>query len=191
MRDRNTVIAVLAGLMLALTACGSLNTAGKNESSAETAAETAAGSTVEMPNPWSETTDLEEAEKAAGVDFDPPVENSLPEGYEFVKYRYMDGLLETVYKKGDDEIVIRVSTKLGGTELSGDYNSYSKEWEENFKGLTVKCKGDGTLINCANADVETTHFAVLINPGQEGKGLTADELKSIFMGMQAGPLEAK
>ena len=83
------------------------------------------------------------------------------------------------------------STKVGGKELSGDYNNYSKEWEENFKGLTVKCKGDGTLINCANADVETTHFAVLINPGQEGKGLTADELKSIFMGMQAGPLETK
>ena len=191
MRDRNTVIAVLAGLMLVLTACGSLKKKKKNESSAETAAETAAGSTVEMPNPWSETTDLEEAEKAAGVDFDPPVENSLPEGYEFVKYRYMDGLLETVYKKGDDEIVIRVSTKLGDTELSGDYNSYSKEWEENFKGLTVSCKGDGSLINCANADVESMHFAVLINPGQESRGLTADELKSIFMGMQAGPLEAK
>ena len=106
-------------------------------------------------------------------------------------YRYTDKLLEAVYKKGDDEIVIRVSTQVSGIELNGDYNNYSKEWEENFKGLTVKCKGDGTLINCANADVETTHFAVLINPGQEGKGLTADELKSIFMGMQAGPLEAK
>lgn len=186
MRDRNIVIAVLVGSMLALAACGGVNSV-KTGSTEEAAAQ----STVEMPNPWSETLDLDEAEKAAGVDYDPPVENSLPEGYEFVTYRYMDGLLEDIYKKGDDEIVIRVSTKVGGKELSGDYNNYSKEWEENFKGLTVKCKGDGTLINCANADVETTHFAVLINPGQEGKGLSADELKSIFMGMQAGPLETK
>ena len=154
MRDRNIVIAVLVGSMLALAACGGVNSV-KTGSTEEAAAQ----STVEMPNPWSETLDLDEA--------------------------------EDIYKKGDDEIVIRVSTKVGGKELSGDYNNYSKEWEENFKGLTVKCKGDGTLINCANADVETTHFAVLINPGQEGKGLTADELKSIFMGMQAGPLEAK
>jgi hypothetical protein len=186
MRDRNIVVAVLVCSMLALAACGGINSA-KTGGTEEAAVQ----STVEMPNPWSETTDLDEAEKAAGVDFDPPVENSLPEGYEFVTYRCMDGLLETVYKKGEDKIVIRVSTKLSGEDLNGDYNNYSKEWEENFKGLTVKCKGDGTLINCANADVETTHFAVLINPGQEGKGLTADELKSIFMGMQAGPLEAK
>ena len=171
MRDRNIVIAILVGSILALAACGGVNSA-KTGSTEETAAQ----STVEMPNPWSETTDLDEAEKATGVDFDPPVDNSL--------------LLEAVYKKGDDEIVIRVSTQVSGIELNGDYNKYSKEWEENFKGLTVNCKGDGTLINCANADVETTHFAVLINPGQEGKGLTADELKSIFMGMQAGPLEA-
>lgn len=186
MRDRNIVIAVLVSSMLALAACGSVNS-GKTGAAEEAAAQ----GTLEMPNPWSESTNLDEAAKAAGVDFDPPVENSLPEGYEFVTYRYMDGLLESVYKRGDDEIVIRVSTKLSGAELSGDYNSYSKEWEENFKGLTVKCKGDGTLINCAIADVETTHFAVLINPGQEGKGLSADELKSIFMGMQAGPLETK
>lgn len=185
MRDRNIVIAVLAGAMLALAACGGINSA--KTGSAE---ESAVQSTVEMPNPWSETTDLDEAEKAAGVDFDPPVDNALPEGYEFEAYRYTDSLLEAVYKKGDDRIVIRVSTKLSGTELNGDYNNYSKEWEENFKGLTVKCKGDGNLINCANADVEAIHFAVLINPGQEGKGLTADELKSIFMGMQAGPIEA-
>lgn len=186
MRDRNIVIAVLAGSMLALAACGSVNSAGTASTEAA-----AVESTVEIPNPWSETADLDEAEKATGVDFDPPVENSLPEGYEFVTYRYTDKLLETVYKKGEDEIVIRISTQLSGIELNGDYNNYSKEWEENFKGLTVKCKGDGTLINCANADVETTHFAVLINPGQEGKGLTADDLKSIFMGMQAGPLETK
>ena len=186
MRDRNIVIAVLAGSMLALAACGGINSAKAGEPEAA-----AVQSTVEMPNPWSETADLDEAEKATGVDFDPPVDNSLPEGYEFVTYRYTDKLLETVYKKGEDEIVIRISTQLSGIELNGDYNNYSKEWKENFKGLTVKCKGDGTLINCANADVETTHFAVLINPGQEGKGLTADELKSIFMGMQAGPLETK
>ena len=53
MRDRNIVIALLAGSMLALAACGSVNS-GKTGSTEEAAAQ----STVEMPNPWSETTDL-------------------------------------------------------------------------------------------------------------------------------------
>ena len=95
MRDKNIVIAVLAGSMLALAACGGINSIKTGG-----AEETAVQSTVEMPNPWSETADLDEAEKATGVDFDPPVDNSLPEGYEFVTYRYTDKLLEAVYKKG-------------------------------------------------------------------------------------------
>ena len=79
MRDRNIVIAVLVSSMLALAACGSVNS-GKTGAAEEAAAQ----GTLEMPNPWSESTNLDEAAKAAGVDFDPPVENSLPEGYEFV-----------------------------------------------------------------------------------------------------------
>ena len=49
MRDKNIVIAVLAGSMLALAACGGINSikTGGTE-------ETAVQSTVEMPNPWSE-----------------------------------------------------------------------------------------------------------------------------------------
>lgn len=74
MKDKNMVIAILVGSMLALAACGSISQADQNESAAEAGTE----ATVEIPNPWHETADLEEAEKAAGVDFEPPVENSLP-----------------------------------------------------------------------------------------------------------------
>ena len=62
MRDKNIVIAVLAGSMLALAACGGINSIKTGG-----AEETAVQSTVEMPNPWSETADLDEAEKATGV----------------------------------------------------------------------------------------------------------------------------
>ena len=186
MKDKNLVIAILVGSMLALAACGSISQADQNESAAEAGTE----ATVEIPNPWHETADLEEAEKAAGVDFEPPVENSLPEGFEFVSYRYTDKILEATYSKGDEELVIRVSTTQSGLELSGDYNAYMKRWEVNFKGLVVECNGDGTLSNCSYADLENIHFSVLINPGDEGKGLSEEQLKSLFMGMQAKPLES-
>ena len=45
-----------------------------------------------------------------------------------------------------------------------------------------------TTANVATADLENIHFAVDCNPGEEGKGLDADQLKSLFMGMQAVPL---
>ena len=187
MKDKNMVIAILVGSMLALAACGSISQADQNESAAEAGTE----ATVEIPNPWHETADLEEAEKATGVDFEPPVENSLPEGFELVSYRYTDKILEATYSKGDEELVIRVSTTQSGLELSGDYNAYTKKWEVNFKGLVVECNGDGTLSNCSYADREDIHFSVLINPGDEGKGLSEEQLKSLFMGMQAMPLESK
>ena len=57
MRDRNIVIAVLVGSMIALAACG-----GGNSVKTGSTEEAAAQSTVEMPNPWSETQDLDEAE---------------------------------------------------------------------------------------------------------------------------------
>ena len=143
-----------------------------------------------MPNPWHETADLEEAEKGSGVDYEPPVENSLPEGFELVSYRYTDKILEATYSKGDEELVIRVSTTQSGLELSGDYNAYMKRWEVNFKGLVVECNGDGTLSNCSYADLENIHFSVLFNAADEGKGLSEEQLKSLFMGMQAKPLES-
>jgi len=187
MTDKNIVIGILVTAMLALAACGSANSAGKTETAAEAKTETV----VEMPNPWHETTDLEEAEKATGIDFEPPMENSLPEGYEFVTYRYTEDILEADYQRGEEQLTIRVSTTLSGLELSGDYSEYSKQWEENFKGLVVQCNGDGTLSNLTYADLENIHFAVECNLGEEGKGLSEEELKSLFMGMQAVPLEAK
>ena len=63
MTDKNIVIGILVTAMLALAACGSANSAGKTETAAEAKTETV----VEMPNPWHETTDLEEAEKATGI----------------------------------------------------------------------------------------------------------------------------
>lgn len=186
MKDKNMVIAILVGSMLALAACGSISQTEQNESAAEAGTEM----TVEMPNPWHETTDLEEAEKGSGVDYEPPVENSLPEGFSLASYRYTDKIFEAVYTNGDEELVIRVSTTQSGLELSGDYNAYTRKWEVNFKGLVVECNGDGTLSNCSYADREDIHFSVLFNAGEEGKGLSEEQLKSLFMGMQAVPLES-
>ena len=97
----------------------------------------------------------------------------------------MAGTLDAVYGNESDEMRIRISTELTGSDLSGDYNAYSAEWDRSFKGLSVHCMGDGETANAALFDVEDLHYAISLDPGLEGRGLTMDELNSILMGMQA------
>ena len=144
-----------------------------------------------MANPWTETEDLAEAIEGSGIEFDPPVEESLPVPefeMNFWKYLYMDGTIEARYENVDNEMIIRASTELAGTDLSGAYNEYTEEWEENFKGLAVTCRGDGETVNCATFGSGEVNFSVTFNAGEEGRGITVDELQSLVMGMQAVPL---
>ncbi len=144
--------------------------------------------TTTIPNPWSETDDLEEACEGSGIAFTDPVEQAIPDGLSRRPYRYMEDMLEVIYADDTDELTIRVSTEREELELTGDYNKYSKEWDEVFKGLRAHCSGDGETINVALFDGTGVHFAVMYNTGEEGRGLTPDQLKSLVMCMQASPL---
>jgi len=141
---------------------------------------------IGIPNPWTYTENLDEAIKASGLEFfDPPV--SVPEGYEFVTYGAMDGIIEAQYESDENKMVIRKSETLEGTDLSGDYNSYPENWEKSLKGLSVNLFGDGEKITAAYFGLGP-HFSLNIydkNGGSSlGKGITIDELSSIVMGMQ-------
>ena len=137
-----------------------------------------------MPNPWTETTDLDEAKSISGVEFDPPVGVSVPEGMNFFKYRAMPSVIEALYESVNDELVVRKSNQLSGKELIGDFNTYTKAWDTSVKGLTVHCEGDGETANLAYFDVGDVHFGVSFNTGFEGRGITMDQLHSLINGMQ-------
>ena len=143
-----------------------------------------------MINPWQETEALEEACEGAGILTDGPIPQALPkEGMELHPFRYMDGTLEMIYTDKEDELTIRMSVKEKGFDLTGDYNTYAKEWDENYKGLLAHCRGDGETINAAVFEGMGVDFAVMYNSGQEGRGLTSDQLKSLVMCLQAEPME--
>ena len=147
--------------------------------------------TIGTPNPWTETENLEEAEKGSGIRFSAPVEAALPKKDEgemhFWKYRWMPGTIEAMYESVNDEMIVRVSTEAQGDELAGVYQNYSQTWDETLKGLTVHCKGDGENISVATFDVDNMHYSITFDPETEERGLTADELNSLVNGMQASP----
>ena len=102
----------------------------------ETNEDAITGGEVQIPNPWVETTDLEEAQKAVDFEFT-PIE--LPEGYENQVYVYMreeadrDRIRQFAYK-GDERLLYEVRKE--GTD-SGDYSSYTKVETETVEGVEI------------------------------------------------------
>ena len=145
-------------------------------------------SAVGMANPWSETQDLEEAAAGSGIRLEAPMEG-LPEHdgspMNFWKYLWMDDVIEARYENINDEMIIRASSGKEKQDLSGDYTEYSQTWTEYFKGVEVECMGDGETVNLAYFDSNDIHFSIGYQMGDEGRGLSVDELSSLIMGMYA------
>lgn len=141
-----------------------------------------------VPNPWTYTDNLEEALKVSGLEFDPPIPESLPEGYKFTGYMAMEGTIRAMYENGVSEMIVSKSNLLSGVELSGDYHEYSKHWEDSHKGVHIDMYGDGETINMAFFSNTVENFAItVLNQNieiEEGYGITYDELCSLIMGMQ-------
>lgn len=141
-----------------------------------------------MPNPWVETTDLNVAIKNAGVEFGPPIDEALPNDVKLKTYLSTFGTISAMYEGGGDTLTIRKSTTSQDKELTGDFNEYSKTWKHSFKGLIIEFEGDGELANNGWFTIDDEHYAISFNPGQEGKGLTMDQVNSMINGMESsGP----
>ena len=142
---------------------------------------------IDMVNPWTYTSDIEEAIKGSGIEFDPPV--GLPEGFTLVNYGCnINGIIEATYESSDRKLVVRKSDKYEGIELAGDYNLYSKNWQHSFKGLEANLYGDGETVNLALFGNNSAHYSVNVTDKEnniaEGNGITLDELASLIYGMQ-------
>lgn len=142
------------------------------------------GAQANMINPWTETEDAQEAEKIAGFKFDLMPEYALSENMKLWKYICMEGVYGAKYESVNNEMIVRKSNVTPSSELHGDFNTYSKSWDQNVKGLTVHCLGDGETANVVMFDVEDNHYAITMNPGSEGHGLTPDDINSLVNGMQ-------
>ena len=137
-----------------------------------------------LANPWTETEDPTEAEKVSGLTFDLMPEYALGENMKLWKYVCMEGVYGAKYESVNNEMIIRKSKTIPSEELHGDYNTYSKSWDITLKGVTVHCLGDGETANVAMIDAGDRHYSISMNPGQEGHGLTPDEINTILNGMQ-------
>ena len=143
--------------------------------------ETPAPTAAPVVNQWVDTTDLDEAIRGSGVSFTPPISEALPDLLTLKGYRYMTGIIQADYydRNGQTVLTIRKSNTTSGADLAGDFNSYSKVWDLTLKGLTVHCVGDGEKANTVTFGTGD-HYSICYNIGQEGYGLTADQINSLI-----------
>ena len=150
-----TMSAVMA---LSLAACGSEKPAASSQSSSSAVSEDS-GSTVQIPNPWTEYTDLAEAVQASGIPL------SVPDAVEGYPQRFIqaltgeDATLEVRYLNDDgQEICIRKTD--GAMDPSGDYNTYEQESSSAVGDRTVTLKGNSDQVSLAVWAENGYHYSI-------------------------------
>ena len=103
-----------------------------------------AADAVQIPNPFTDHTTLEDAVKAVEFDLAVPekVNGSPRQGIQT-----MDGMIQVFYGGEDDSVCIRKAP--GGGDISGDYNVYPQVKTTNVNGFVVTMKGEDGLVHLA------------------------------------------
>lgn len=100
---------------------------------------------VGLANPWSDARTADEAARNAGVgNLQLPADGTQLDGssLSWSTYRHMEHVAEAIGTIGTTEIDVRKGLANDGADVSGDYNTYAKEWELESGGKTARCFGD-------------------------------------------------
>ena len=135
-------ILLISVLCLAIIACGKKEEA---QQEAIQATETTQGQSTEVPNPFIEAKNLEEASKIAGFTL------SVPANYEDYKKQTIQAIendmIEVIYYDENSEHEgLRIRKAKGTDDISGDYNEYKDVETVKVGDVEVTEKGsDGDI----------------------------------------------
>ena len=174
-------ILLMSVLCLAIVACGKKEEA--KQETAETTNVTQKEST-QIPNPFVEVKNLDEASKIAGFSLE------VPETYEDYKKQVIqaieDDMIEVIYYDENSEHEgLRIRKAKGTDDISGDYNEYKDvetvkvgDFEIIEKGsegnISVATWNDGTYsyaIDVAEASLTKDTIAIPSDPSNGGRAL--------------------
>ena len=144
----------------------------------------------EGPEQWNEAATAEEAAKGAGLDtfeYGEGTTISLGE-VKAEKLRYMEGVARADIPIAAVEMwVCKGLASIDEGDVSFDDEEYKHEWEQNVKGLVVKCfgnrKGEATKTIWTTDDYA---YAIVAHGagGDDDYGLSADDVSSLINSIQ-------
>ena len=134
-------ILLISVLCLAIIACGKKE---KAQQEATQVTETTQGQSTEIPNPFIEAKNLDEASKIAGFTL------SVPANYEDYKKQTIQAIendmIEVIYFNDTDNEGLRIRKAIGTDDISGDYNEYKDVETVKVGDVEVTEKGsDGDI----------------------------------------------
>lgn len=128
------VSALLALSCVGLAACGQNGTT-SNDNTAPTT------DNSQIPNPWQDCDTFEKASEIAGIDITVP--DTIQNQSRTLIQAADNGIIQVFYGDGDAQVLVRKAVSSQGSDISGDYNTYSTTKTIDVNGTTVTLKGNG------------------------------------------------
>ena len=168
-------ILLMSVLCLAIVACGKKEEA--KQETAETTNVTQKEST-QIPNPFVEVKNLDEASKIAGFSLE------VPETYEDYKKQVIqaieDDMIEVIYYDENSEHEgLRIRKAKGTDDISGDYNEYKDVETVNVGDFEIIEKGSEGNISVATWNDGTYSYAIDVAEASLTKDTIANLVSNI------------
>lgn len=130
---------------------------------------------VQIPNPWTDCTSLEEAGKLAGFSFTAP---DALEGYPEKYIGAIENEIAEVIFNDEDGAEICFRKGVGTEDISGDYNVYKTTETQTIDGKTLTCKGNDGLVSNAIWTDGTYAYSIMSTVG-----MTAEQLSTFVQSL--------
>ena len=168
-------ILLMSVLCLAIIACGK-----KEETKQETAETTNViqKESTQIPNPFVEVKNLDEASKIAGFTLE------VPETYEDYKKQVIQAIendmIEVIYFNDTDNEGLRIRKAKGTDDISGDYNEYKNVETVKVGDYDVTEKSDGKNIFVATWTDGTYSYAIDIDRAE----LSKEDIENLILNIK-------
>lgn len=126
--------------------------------------------TTTIANPFQDCESLEDAKTVAGFELSCP--ESVLESDSSVVQAVKDNMIQVIYNKNDEEI-LRIRKSNSTDDITGDYNEYSEEIDQDINGISVHCKGENQAYSTIYWSLDNYQYCIL------GNNLSLENISSI------------
>lgn len=157
-------IALSAIMLLALASC---------KADAKEQSEALNSEGVQIPNPFIDCENIEEAQKIAGFDISVPKDIAVDRGDR--KIRAVESeMIEIIYTDNAEQ-KLSIRKGIGEKDISGSYEAYEKTVEAAVDGINAELKGNNDSFYVAVWTFDGYSFSVA-----DKTGLTKEEMKALI-----------
>ena len=172
---KELIIFLVFLMCVTLSACGAQKNA-TTEAVTEVTTEASSEANMNMANPWTDCSSLDDAAKIAG--FEMTVPDSV-DGYPNTFIQAMqDNMIQVFFSDKDmdatDRSDVLVRKGAGTDDISGDYNDYSQTESAEMSGMNVTLRGNDNKIFNVTWNSDGYSYAIVSD-----KGLERDDVEAI------------